>query len=194
MSSADWILLALLVTEVALRVFLEIREARATSGKMDRFALFRIVPIVNDLFPAEANLEKSPTGGAFEFAHEKAHREERHAIARFAFQIGFALFCALSIGAAGTQLGLGLVELLVLFHLLFAVSRVFFHALCFAEEYEADAIAAKRVQYGVARRALESLAASEYPRTPLFALVYRKHPTAGMRLKKIRESRKNKRA
>ncbi len=193
MSSADWILAALVVTEVALRILLEIREARMTSGKMDRFSLFRIVPIANDIFPAEANLEKVHTGGAFESAHEKAHREEHHAFARFAFQIGFALFCALSIGAAGIQLGLGLFELLVLFHLLFAASRIFFHALCFAEEYEADAIAAKRVQYGVAKRALEALVASEYPRTPLFALVYRKHPTAGMRLKKIRESRKNKR-
>lgn len=193
MSSANWILLALVVAEVTLRIFLEIREARTASGKMDRFALLRIIPIVNDIFPAEANFEKFQSGGAFESAHEKAHREEHHAFARVAFQTGFALFCALSIGVAGIQLGLGLFELLILFHLLFAVSRVFFHALCFAEEYEADAIATRRVQYGVARRALEALAASEYPRTPLFALVYRKHPTAGMRLKKIRESRKNKR-
>lgn len=192
MPVAEWILFFAVVAEVALRIFLEIREARAANGKMDRFAFLRIVPIVNDIFPAEANFEKFKAGGAFETAHEKAHRKEHHAFVRFAFQTGFALFCALSIGAAGVQLGFGLLELLFLFHLLFAVSRIFFHAICFAEEYEADALAVKHVQLGVAKRALETLAASEYPRTPLFALVYRKHPTARMRLQKIRESKKNK--
>lgn len=191
MSVAEWILFAAVVVEVALRILLEIREARAANGKMDRFAFLRIVPIVNDIFPAEANFEKKRKGGAFESAHEKAHRKEHHAFVRFAFQIGFALFCALSIGAAGIQLDFGLVELLFLFHLLFAVSRIFFHALCFAEEYEADAIATKHVQHGVAKRALEALVASEYPRTALFALVYRSHPTARMRLRKIMETRKN---
>lgn len=191
MSVAEWILFAAVVVEVALRILLEIREARAANGKVDRFAFLRIVPIVNDIFPAEANFEKKRKGGAFESAHEKAHRKEHHAFVRFAFQIGFALFCALSIGAAGIQLDFGLVELLFLFHLLFAVSRIFFHALCFAEEYEADAIATKHVQHGVAKRALEALVASEYPRTALFALVYRSHPTARMRLRKIMETRKN---
>lgn len=191
MSVAEWILFAAVVVEVALRILLEIREARAANGKVDRFAFLRIVPIVNDIFPAEANFEKKRKGGAFKSAHEKAHQKEHHAFVRFAFQIGFALFCALSIGAAGIQLDFGLVELLFLFHLLFAVSRIFFHALCFAEEYEADALAAKQVQFGVAKRALETLAASEYPRTALFALVYRSHPTARMRLRKIMETRKN---
>lgn len=191
MSVAEWILFAAVVVEVALRILLEIREARAANGKMDRFAFLRIVPIVNDIFPAEANFEKKRKGGAFESAHEKAHRKEHHAFVRFAFQIGFAMFCALSLGTAGFQLDFGLFELLFLFHLLFAVSRIFFHALCFAEEYEADAIATKHVQHGVAKRALEALATSEYPRTALFALVYRSHPTARMRLRKIMETRKN---
>lgn len=191
MSVAKWILFAAVVVEVALRILLEIREARAANGKMDRFAFLRIVPIVNDIFPAEANFEKKRKGGAFESAHEKAHRKEHHAFVRFAFQIGFAMFCALSLGTAGIQLDFGLFELLILFHLLFAVSRIFFHALCFAEEYEADAIATKHVQHGVAKRALEALATSEYPRTALFALVYRSHPTARMRLRKIMETRKN---
>lgn len=191
MSVAEWILFAAVVVEVALRILLEIREARAANGKMDRFAFLRIVPIVNDIFPAEANFEKKRKGGAFESAHEKAHRKEHHAFVRFAFQIGFAMFCALSLGTAGIQLDFGLFELLFLFHLLFAVSRIFFHALCFAEEYEADAIATKHVQHGVAKRALEALATSEYPRTALFALVYRSHPTARMRLRKIMETRKN---
>lgn len=191
MSVAKWILFAAVVVEVALRILLEIREARAANGKMDRFAFLRIVPIVNDIFPAEANFEKKRKGGAFESAHEKAHRKEHHAFVRFAFQIGFAMFCALSLGTAGIQLDFGLFELLILFHLLFAVSRIFFHALCFAEEYEADSIATKHVQHGVAKRALEALATSEYPRTALFALVYRSHPTARMRLRKIMETRKN---
>ena len=191
MSVAKWILFAAVVVEVALRILLEIREARAANGKMDRFAFLRIVPIVNDIFPAEANFEKKRKGGAFESAHEKAHRKEHHAFVRFAFQIGFAMFCALSLGTAGIQLDFGLFELLFLFHLLFAVSRIFFHALCFAEEYEAYAIATKNVQHGVAKRALEALATSEYPRTALFALVYRSHPTARMRLRKIMETRKN---
>ena len=193
MTFAECALLGVAGLEIVLRLCLEIREARLSHGKVGRFAFLRMVPIVNDLFPAEANFEKAESSGAFERAHENAHRKRRHGILRLAFQAGFALFCALAIGAAGVELRFGLWELLLLFHLLFAVSKIFFHAMCFAEEYEADALAAKSVQFGVAKRALESLMARECPRSALFALVYRTHPTAKMRLERILASGKRKR-
>lgn len=192
-ASAECVLFGLVALEFGFRLCLEIREARLSYGKFDRFAFLRIVPIVNDIFPAEANFEKAESLGAFERAHEKAHRKRHHGILRIAFQAGFALFCALAIGAAGVELHFGLWKLLLLFHLLFAVSKVFYHAMCFAEEYEADALAVKNVQFGVAKRALESLMARECPRSALFALVYRTHPTARMRLERILESGKGKR-
>lgn len=185
MTAAETVLFALLALEVLLRVLLEVREARALGGKPDRFAVFRVVPIVNDIFPAEANPVRRKSGGAFEAAHERAHKKEHHKIVRVLFLCGCGLFCALALVAAGEELRFNLFERLVLFHLMLSVSRIFFHFVCFAEEYEADAIAVRKVQKGVARRALEILAAEEFPRTPLFALVYRKHPTAAMRIEKV---------
>ena len=149
-------------------------------GRFDRFTVFRVLPVVNDVFPAEANFTNDRQG-AFVCAHEKAHAELHHGFVRRSLQFGFALFCAL-------------LELLLLFHLIFAVAKILFHVVCFTEEYEADFVAAKRVQRGVATRALESLLVQEFPRTPLFAYVYRTHPTARMRLDRIsRTCKKNRR-
>ncbi len=184
MSFSEWILISALVVEFVLRVLLEVREVRRMNGKLDRFTFFRILPIVNDVFPAEANFT-SDNGGAFVNAHEKAHAELHHGIVRRSLQGGFALLCVLTLGAAGVYLRFNLVELLLLFHLIFAVAKLGFHMICFAEEYEADFVAAKRVQRGVAIRALESLLLKEFPRTSLFAYVYRTHPTAQMRLGRI---------
>ncbi|MBP5248095.1 MAG: M48 family metalloprotease [Fibrobacter sp.] len=184
MSAAEWVLTGALLLEFGLRLGLEIREARMVHGKFDRFTAFRILPVVNDVFPAEANFT-SDNGGAFVNAHEKAHGELHHGFVRRSLQFGFALFCALSLGAAGVYLRFNLLELLLLFHLIFAVAKIGYHMVCFTEEYEADFLAAKRVQRGVATRALEALLVKEFPRTPLFAYVYRTHPTAQMRLDRI---------
>ncbi len=184
MSIAEWVLFSALLVEFGLRLGLEIREARQVRGRFDRFTLFRILPIVNDVFPAEANFT-SDRDGAFVNAHEKAHAEMHHGFVRRSLQFGFALFCALVLGAAGVIFRFNLLELLLLFHLIFAFAKIAFHMVCFTEEYEADALAAKRVQRGVAMRALEALSVKEFPRTPLFAYVYRTHPTAQMRLDRI---------
>ena len=178
MSFAEWILIAALFLELALRLALEIREVRIVHGRFDRFTVFRVLPVVNDVFPA----------------HEKAHAELHHGFVRRSLQFGFALFCALTLGVAGVYLRFNLLELLLLFHLIFAVAKILFHVVCFTEEYEADFVAAKRVQRGVATRALDSLLVQEFPRTPLFAYVYRTHPTARMRLDRIsRTCKKNRR-
>ncbi len=184
MTVAEWLLFAALTVEFLIRVAVEIREVRMSGGRLDRFAFFRVVPVVNDIFPAEAHSPEIPAG-AFVKAHEKVHAEMHHGALRRAFQLGFALLCALALGVAGVYLNFNLFELLLLFHLMFSVSRLFFHGICFAEEFEADALAAKRVQRGVAIRALESLRLQEFPRTLLFAFLYRTHPTAQMRLERI---------
>jgi len=184
MSFAECFLFGTLLLEFVLRLFLEIREVRLTHGCFDRFTVFRILPVVNDVFPAEANFTNDRQG-AFVNAHEKAHQELHHGFVRRSLQLGFALFTALSLGVAGVCLRFNLIELLLLFHLIFALSKIAFHVVCFTEEYEADFWAAKRVQRGVATRALETLLVKEFPRTPLFAYVYRTHPTAQMRLDRI---------
>lgn len=185
MSLAEVLLLGALALEVLFRCFVEVRELRISGGRLDRFFLLRVVPIVNDIFPAEANFEKRLNSGAFVDAHEKAHAELHHGLVRLMLQAGFAGFCALCLGLAGMLCGFGLFWLLLLFHLIFDVAKVIFHALCFAEEFEADRVAAKRVQRGVALRALKALAVNEFPRSALFAYLYRQHPTAEMRIEKL---------
>lgn len=185
MPFAQIFLLGALSLEILLRILVEVRELRLLGKGFDRFSILRILPILNDVFPAEANFEKRTNSGAFVDAHEKAHAELHHGIVRLVLQAGFAGFCALCLGLAGMLLELGLFWLLVLFHLIFATAKVIFHALCFAEEFEADRVAAKRVQRGVALRALNALAVNEFPRSRLFAYLYRQHPTALMRIEKL---------
>ena len=184
MTVPEWILAGAILLEFVLRVLLELREARWGAGRFDRFSPVRVIPVLNDLFPAEANFSEND-GGAFALAHEKAHRELHHGFLRRAFLVAGLLTVLIFLGVAGFYLRFNLFELLLLFHLIFAGGRLVFHALCFTEEYEADALAVKRVQRGVALRALDALAVREFPRTPLFAFVYRTHPTAVMRRARI---------
>ena len=182
MSSFEWILLGLLLFEFLLRCALEIHDARAFQRKPDSFALARILPIVNDIFPPESNFSKwNENDGAFVKAHEKAHAELHHEMVRKFFWASSLVCIALLLGAIGIPFHLNLLGLLFLFHLIFNFAKILFHFICFAQEYEADSVAAKRLQKGLSKRAIANLMASEFPRTRLFAYVYRTHPTARMR-------------
>lgn len=179
-----WVIWGFLALEVFLRAALEIAEIRKSGQKNDRFALVRIIPLLNDLLPPES-LSSKPQApeSAFAKAHERAHQKFHHGIIRQFFWAGILIAIAVFLGSVGILFQLGLVELLLLFHLLFAASRILFHFVCFSQEYEADTFAAKCVSKKVVIRAMNTLIAEEFPRSPLFAYVYRTHPTAVMRKK-----------
>lgn len=183
MSAPDWALAAAVFIEILLRIAVEIRECRI-SDRFDRFAPFRVIPLLNDIFPSERHFPVDDSG-AFAVAHEKAHAEMHHGAVRRLLLFAFAVSSALTLCFAGMTFRFNLFELLLLFHLTVAVFRLPYHGLCFAEEYEADRLAAKRVQRGVALRALKALELREFPRTPLFAYLYRTHPTAAMRIENL---------
>ena len=126
MSSFEWILLGLLLFEFLLRCALEIHDARAFQRKPDSFALARILPIVNDIFPPESNFSKwNENDGAFVKAHEKAHAELHHEMVRKFFWASSLVCIALLLGAIGIPFHLNLLGLLFLFHLIFTAFLIF---------------------------------------------------------------------
>ena len=132
-----WVSWGFLALEVFLRAALEIAEIRKSGQKNDRFALVRIIPLLNDLLPPES-LSSKPQApeSAFAKAHERANQKFHHGIIRQFFWAGIL-------------------------------------------------IAAKGVSKKVVLRAMNTLIAEEFPRSPLFAYVYRTHPTAVMRKKHL---------
>lgn len=174
-----------LVLEIAFRVFIEIREVRL-GGALDSFAFSRCIPIINDLLPSEANPNlRAVSQGAFVRAHEKAHKDLHHSILCYTFKIVCAFCLILFLTFAMRFWELNWFELLFLFHIFITISRLIFHVICFIEEYEADSFAVEKVHKAVALRALDRLIVEEYPRSPLFAFIYRSHPTAKMRKQRI---------
>ena len=178
------ILVVLLILEFALRLFLEIRERRATQIRGGVFAYLRLVPLLNDITPLPESRREVSTG-AFVEVHEKAHRDLRHGVLRnllkvilLCFAVGFLLFllvrCEMPWWCAVLYL-----------HLAAIPFRLFFHWYCWGQEYEADGQAFKALGKKVAKDAMRELAASEIPYTPLFALFYREHPTAALRSQKL---------
>ena len=125
-----WVIWGFLALEVFLRAALEIAEIRKSGQKNDRFALVRIIPLLNDLLPPES-LSSKPQApeSAFAKAHERAHQKFHHGIIRQFFWAGILIAIAVFLGSVGILFQLGLVELLLLFHLLFAVfvSRIMLH-------------------------------------------------------------------
>lgn len=184
MSVPDWALVAAVTVEILFRVAVEIRECRMSNSRFDKFSLFRVIPFANDIFPSERHFPVDDSG-AFAVAHEKAHAEMHHGAVRRLLLSAFAVLCAATLCFAGMAFQFNLFELLLLFHLTVAAFRLPYHGLCFAEEFEADRLAAKRVQRGVSLRALKALELREFPRTRLFAYLYRTHPTAPMRMERL---------
>jgi Flp pilus assembly protein TadB len=178
------ILVALLILEFVLRLFLEIRERRATQISGGVYALLRLVPLMNDIVPLPESRRDVPVS-TFVEAHEKAHRELHHGVLRnllkvilLCFAVGFLLFllvrCEMPWWCAVLYL-----------HLAAVPFRLFFHWYCWGQEYEADGQAFKALGKKLTKDAMRELAASEIPYTPMFALFYREHPTSARRSQKL---------
>ena len=111
-----WVIWGFLALEVFLRAALEIAEIRKSGQKNDRFALVRIIPLLNDLLPPES-LSSKPQApeSAFAKAHERAHQKFHHGIIRQFFWAGILIAIAVFLGSVGILFQLGIVELLLLF-------------------------------------------------------------------------------
>jgi|GEM_PF-527057 len=191
---------ALLVLEVLVRLCLEIRERRATQLRGGLFAVLRVIPLINDIVPlpesrvdcrsgseiaAGGSMVGAVPGNDFVEEHEKAHKVLRHGILRnllkvilLCLAVGMLLFLLVRCQMPWWQAVVGL-------HLVAVPVRLFFHWYCWNQEYEADHTAFDKVGKKVVRDAMRNLTACEIPYTPLFALIYREHPTAALRSQRL---------
>lgn len=181
MDMALWILLA---AEVIARAALEVREARLTQIGGGPLAVLRLIPLVNDIVPLPES-RKEPLTGNFVKLHEEAHKVYHHAVLRNLFKITVLM---LAIGFLAMLMGRyqqSLWESILWLHLVAIPGRTLFHFYCWNQEFECDKYAFEAVEKRVAKNALKELSACEIPHTTLFALIYREHPTAALRKKKL---------
>lgn len=184
MTLPDYLLWGLLLLEVILRLFLEIRERRATQLRGGVLALLRLVPLINDIVPLPEN-RKEPLETGFVKAHEEGHAELRHGILRNLAKVVLLLLAVWLFAFLLASRGLGLLQAVLWLHLAAIPCRILFHLYCWHQEYEADRYAFNKLGKKVAKAAMRNLAESEIPYTKLFAVVYREHPTVAIRSQKI---------
>lgn len=177
-------LITLLIMEVILRIVLEIRERRATQMPGGFLAILRVIPLVNDFFPLPEN-RKEPEVGKFVAAHEEGHKKLHHAALRNLVKV---IMLLLSLGVIALVVGRYEMPFWIAFvwlHLVAIPGRIIFHTYCWGQEFEADQYAFEHVERNIAKNALRNLVECEIPYTPIFALIYREHPTAALRRKKL---------
>lgn len=177
-------LITLLIMEVVLRTVLEIRERRATQVPGGIFAVLRVIPLVNDLVPLPEH-RKDPEEGKFAAAHEEAHKKLHHAALRNLVKV---IMLLLSLGVIALVVGRYEMPFWIAFvwlHLVAIPGRIIFHTYCWGQELEADRYAFEHVEKNIAKNALRNLVECEIPYTPVFALMYREHPTAAIRRKRL---------
>lgn len=177
-------LLALLCVEFILRVVLEVHECRAVQCRFNAFTVMRLFPLVNDVVPLPENRE-SPQIGKFVEMHEEGHNKLHHALLRNLVKFAFALVAIWFLAAMMVRWQAAFWEAVLWLHVVAIPFRMFFHFYCWNQEYEADRYALEKTDKKIAKHALQELLRCEYPHTPLFALVYREHPTAVLRKSRL---------
>lgn len=183
MDPVVWLFILLLV-EVVGRIVLEIRECRLTQQGGGLFMFLRIVPLVNDLVPLPEN-RREPVVGNFVKLHEEGHKYLHHATLRNVFKILMLMLAVAWIAFVMTQMKASFLEAVLWLHLVAIPGRMIFHGYCWNQEYEADTYAFRQLDKKVSKNALRELEACEIPHTKLFSLIYREHPTAALRRKKL---------
>ena len=178
------LLYILLGLEVVLRVVLEVRERRLTQVRGGVFAVLRLVPLLNDIVPLPES-RKAPAASAFVEKHEEGHKSLHHGILRSVTKIIFLIVAVWFLAAMLSRFGLTIYESVLWLHLAAIPLRMIFHLYCWNQEYEADAYAMKQLGKAKAKEAMRDLVASEIPYTKLFAVVYREHPTATLRQRRL---------
>ncbi|HPW94645.1 MAG TPA: M48 family metalloprotease [Fibrobacteraceae bacterium] len=177
-------LVVLLGIEFVFRVALEIREARLFSRK-NRFALFRVIPFINDFVPFPENRDQTEISNPFVKFHEEVHEKLHHSMTRLLLKGVFFFLSILGIFYVIGQLRMSLVEVVILFHLALFFLQIPYHYYIWQQEFEADAYAAKKTSITQAKKQFRLLANQEIPYSTFFALLYREHPPAALRLKKV---------
>lgn len=178
------LLLALLCLEFALRVVLELRECRTVQERVSVFTLLRLLPLINDFVPLPENREP-PLLGRFVEMHEQGHKVLHHALLRNLVKVAFALVAIWFLAALMVRWQANFWEAVLWLHVVAIPFRTFFHFYCWSQEYEADRYALEKTDKKLAKNSLRELIRCEYPHTPLFALVYREHPTAVLRKERL---------
>lgn len=178
---ALWILLAV---EVAARAVLEVREARLMQAGGGVFAVLRLIPLVNDIVPLPES-RKEPLTGNFVKFHEEGHRVNHHGVLRNLFKVSVLMLAVGLLALLMARYGEPLWVAILWLHLVAVPGRILFHFYCWNQEYECDRYALEATDKHVAKNALRELAACEIPHTALFSLIYREHPSAALRKKKL---------
>lgn len=181
-------LIILLGLEFLFRVVLEIREARLFSRK-NRFALIRVIPFLNDFVPFPENTHQEEKNNPFISFHEEAHQKHRHTLSRLLLKGVFFFICILGLFYVLDQWKVSLIEIVILFHLALFILQIPYHYYIWQQEFEADEYATRKTSPTQAKKQLRLLVGEEIHYSPLFALLYREHPPATQRLKKVLEKR-----
>lgn len=181
-------LIILLGLEFLFRVVLEIREARLFSRK-NRFALIRVIPFLNDFVPFPENTHQEEKNNPFISFHEEAHQKHRHTLSRLLLKGVFFFICILGLFYVLDQWKVSLIEIVILFHLALFILQMPYHYYVWQQEFEADEYATRKTSPTQAKKQLRLLVGEEIHYSPLFALLYREHPPATQRLKKVLEKR-----
>lgn len=181
MMVALWILLAV---EVVARAVLEVREARLTQVKGGAFGVLRLIPLVNDIVPLPES-RKEPLVGNFVKFHEEAHGVYHHSVLRNLFKVAVLMLAVGLLAMLMGRYGLPLWAAILWLHVVAVPGRVLFHFYCWNQEYECDKYALEATDKQVAKKALRELASCEIPHTILFSLIYREHPSAALRKKRL---------
>lgn len=176
-----WILLVL---EVVARAVLEVREARMTQMSGGVFGVLRLIPLVNDIVPLPES-RKEPLTGNFVNFHEEGHRVNHHGVLRNLFKVAVLMLAVGLLAFLMGRYGLPLWVSILWLHVVAVPGRILFHFYCWNQEYECDKYALEATDKHVAKKALRELASCEIPHTALFSLIYREHPSAALRKKKL---------
>ncbi|MDR1759599.1 MAG: M56 family metallopeptidase [Fibrobacter sp.] len=179
------LLFGFLTFEFIFRLVIEIRQMRF-SGKFSSTAILHLIPLVNNCIPMRdlraAALPETP----FIKAHETAHLKMRHQTLRSGIRIsGFGILFFTLIYAWNYS-GATLLLSILLFHLILSFLQVLWNAVCWFQEYEADAAAFKVIGKAGTEKSLAALIQKEIPKQTLYALLYQEHPPATRRLEKIK--------
>lgn len=183
MESFVWLFILLLV-EILGRIVLEIRESRLTQRWDGILSILRVIPLLNDFVPLPEN-SREPVEGNFVRFHEEGHQFLHHAVLRNVFKILLLMLAVGWIAFVMARMDASFLEAILWLHLVAIPGRMFFHSYCWKQEYEADTYAYRKLDKKVSRNALRELAACEFSHTKFFALMYREHPTAVLRMRKL---------
>ena len=176
--------IVLFCLELLLRSVVEIRERRRTQLRGGIFSIFRLIPLLNDILPLPES--RTPLKeDDFVKSHEEGHTAEHHAILRNLVKVLLLMLAVWFFVFLLSSLGLPLLVATLWLHWVAIPFRIVFHYYCWTQEYEADRYAFKNVGRQKTKESMRNLAAHEIPYTSLFALLYREHPTAHLRKKRL---------